>query len=537
MASPLDPVETTTAAERKNLYKPPLWRLPPALWLALGCMAVIRFTLMLGTGPIHDEAYYWTWSQRLDYGYYDQPFLVGWLLWPFVSLLGDQAWVLRLASGGLTLLTSAFLARLALDLSAASHTVSTADDGQLKQATNGLLFLFITSPGLWGLGLFYVHDTVMMTCLSLGLLLGTRAVQQGSMALWLVTGLALGLAFSAKVSAALWIAAFGLALLISPSGRAQLTRPGPWISALFVLAAVALFVVWNANHGWVTFRHVSTEHLTAEPDRLGDRLGRFGLVAIGVAVLAGPGALVLFRIPGWPAPVKPGKRPDYQRIERLGITLFIALPLLFIFGLSLARDVLLNWLLPSTLVLTAVAASRWPGAGPEWLKWAGRTLSVTTGAVLCLLLLIPLAMREPRWMLENARDLYGWRSAIADLQAYRDAVYPGHSIVGHYYLLASQLAFHQNHVRPSVGTDPRPHQLRLFADPNDATRTAQATPLLVLAADAASGRAALQDAYCSLRPLGPWPVTHGAVTIDTPYLFRVDRPRRADGLCPSAQSK
>ena len=79
-------------------------------WLLILAMALVRFGLMFGTGPIHDEAYYWSWSQRLDFGYYDQPFLTGWLLWPFVTLLGDHAWVLRLVATSLTLLTTGWLA-------------------------------------------------------------------------------------------------------------------------------------------------------------------------------------------------------------------------------------------------------------------------------------------------------------------------------------------------------------------------------------------------------------------------------------------
>ena len=39
-------------------------------WLLIAVMALIRFAVMFGTGPIHDEAYYWSWSQRLDFGYF-----------------------------------------------------------------------------------------------------------------------------------------------------------------------------------------------------------------------------------------------------------------------------------------------------------------------------------------------------------------------------------------------------------------------------------------------------------------------------------
>ena len=499
-----------------------IWGLPTMLWMALVIMALVRFGLMLGTGPIHDEAYYWAWSQRLDYGYYDQPFLVGWLLWPFVSVLGDQAWVLRLVSGGLTLLTSVFLACLALDLAAQTDERGQVDAAQVRATSTGLGVLLLTSPALWGLGLFYVHDAVMMTFLSLGLLLGTGALQRGSMLLWLATGAALALAFSAKVSAALWIAAFGLAFLLVPSGRAQLRRAGPWLAALIILAAAALFVLWNANHGWVTFRHVGAEHLAPETDAPGERLGRAVLVLLALIILTGPAAAQLWLWPARRDAGRPAGLAKLTKLTSLGLLLFIALPALFILGLSLTREVLLNWLLPSALVLSALAALRWPSSRPRPAALASLGLSLTASVVLCLVVLIPLMLREPRWMLSNARDIYGWEAAINDLVAYRDAEFPDHRIVGNYYLLASQLAFHQNEVRASVGDDPRPHQFQLFAHAPAGGNSRAPGPVLVLTADQASGQAALEGWFCDLQPLRPWRIVHRDFVIDTLFLFRVD---------------
>ena len=490
------------AARNTDIQNRAVWTLPPLLWLTLVGMALVRFGLMLGTGPIHDEAYYWAWSQRLDYGYYDQPFLVGWLLWPFVSVLGDQAWVLRLVSGGLTLLTSVFLARLALDLASRPDERGRVEAARVRATGTGLGVLLLTSPGLWGLGLFYVHDAVMMTFLSLGLLLGTRALQQSSGLLWLATGAALALAFSAKVSAALWIAAFGLAFLLVPSGRAQLRRAGPWLAALIILAAAALFVLWNANHGWVTFRHVGAEHLSPEADGLGERLGRAVLVLLALIILTGPAAALLWL---WPAR-RYGGRPG--SLGSLGLLLFIALPVLFILGLSLTREVLLNWLLPSALVLSTLAALRWPLSPPGPAALASFGLSLAASVALCLVILIPLMLREPRWMLSNARDIYGWEAALGDLIAYRDAEFPDHSIVGNYYLLASQLAFHQNEVRASVGTDPRPHQFRLFAETDAGGSGPAHRP--DAGPDRGSGQWTSGAGRLVLRPATPAPLAHRA---------------------------
>ena len=125
-------------------------------------------------------------------------------------------------------------------------------------------------------------------------------------------------------------------------------------------------------------------------------------------------------------------------------------------------------------------------------------------------------------MLSNARDIYGWEAAINDLVAYRDAEFPDHRIVGNYYLLASQLAFHQNEVRASVGDDPRPHQFQLFAHAPAGGNSRAPGPVLVLTTDQASGQAALEGWYCDLQPLRPWRIMHRDFVIDTLFLFRVD---------------
>ena len=250
------------------------------------------------------------------------------------------------------------------------------------------------------------------------------------------------------------------------------------------------------------------------------------LVLLALIILTGPAAALLWL---WPARWDTDRTVGLAKLTKLsslGLLLFIALPALFILGLSLAREVLLNWLLPSALVLSALAALRWPSnRRPRPAALVSLGLSLTASVVLCLVVLIPLLLREPRWMLSNARDIYGWQAAISDLVAYRDAEFPDHRVVGNYYLLASQLAFHQNEVSASVGDDPRPHQFQLFAHAPSGGNSRAQGPLLVLTADQASGQAALEGWYCDLQPLRPWPIVHRRMVIDTPFLFRADRPR------------
>ena len=57
------------------------------------------------TLPLHyDEAYYWVWTQRLDFSYFDHPPMIAWLLW-IVGRLGQTEAILRLVPAAIPLTT------------------------------------------------------------------------------------------------------------------------------------------------------------------------------------------------------------------------------------------------------------------------------------------------------------------------------------------------------------------------------------------------------------------------------------------------
>lgn len=42
------------------------------------------------------EAYYWTWSLKPDFGYFDHPPMLSWVIAGFTSLFGHSSFVIRL---------------------------------------------------------------------------------------------------------------------------------------------------------------------------------------------------------------------------------------------------------------------------------------------------------------------------------------------------------------------------------------------------------------------------------------------------------
>jgi 4-amino-4-deoxy-L-arabinose transferase-like glycosyltransferase len=80
-----------------------------------------------------------------------------------------------------------------------------------------------------------------------------RAVR-GHGAWWLGAGLAAGLACLAKYSALFLAPGVVLWLVMTRDGRRALMTPWPWLAAVVAVAVFAPNIVWNAQHGWVTFQ-------------------------------------------------------------------------------------------------------------------------------------------------------------------------------------------------------------------------------------------------------------------------------------------
>lgn len=221
-------------------------------WLRLGYLFIgvtlIARWLYLRSGLLNltgDEAYQWTWSKHLALSYYSKPFGIA-LFQKFGTLIGgDTEFGVRFCSPLLTAILSVivlrFLAREAGARTAFWVVVATLATPLLCV---GSVLMTIDPP----LVLFWMLGTVA----------GWRAVQPESKTRdWLVVGLAIGLGFLCKYTAALQIACWAIFFALAPFARVQLKRPGPWL-ALGVFALCTLpVIIWNSQHGWVTVSHVA----------------------------------------------------------------------------------------------------------------------------------------------------------------------------------------------------------------------------------------------------------------------------------------
>jgi len=434
-------------------------------WLHLGYLliaALLAFRLWyIGAGIIgltDDEAYQWTWSKHLALSFYSKPFMIALAQWTGTTLWGDTEFGVRFCSPVCAALLSVLLLRFfAREVSAGA----------------GLALLLTASAT----PLLVVGSTVM-TVDPLNVLFWTAAMITGWRAVgaagrtrdWLWTGLWLGLGFLSKYTTLLQVTSFALFFVLWPPARRHLRRPGPGLALLILALATLPVVIWNAQHDWVTVRHV------AEDGRL-DRKFVFTLKYLGEFIGMEFGLLnpVFFVGFTWAAVAmwkrKP-RRPLEVYLFSMGATTF---------GLYLVQSlharVLPNWIAPAVVPFLGLMVVFWRERWPEWTVRRTWFWGVGVGVVALVLLadtrlIGRIAGRELPPDNDPLRRARGWNDAantVRGLHAKLAAEGPPAFVLAGHYGLTGLLTFYWPEAHAGVSGQPLVYPLR-SPDPQDPTR-------------------------------------------------------------------
>ena len=172
-----------------------------------------------------DEAYYWCWSQALDWGYFDHPPAIAAWIRAGVELFGNTELGVRLPG----ILTASLLVWAVLCWGVEE------DDGPLAA------LLLLTTP-LMCLGVVLATPDVVLVSAWLGALLAWRHDRP----VW--AGLGVGLAVLAKATGLLLLPALWLSF--SRGGRRH-----KWIATAVALAVMLPHVAWLLIHEGVSWRY------------------------------------------------------------------------------------------------------------------------------------------------------------------------------------------------------------------------------------------------------------------------------------------
>ncbi|MFM9881094.1 MAG: ArnT family glycosyltransferase [Burkholderiaceae bacterium] len=346
--------------------------------LAVFFLTAWRFWLVghSGISLFVDEAYYWSWSRELAWGYFSKPPGVGWLVYASNALFGTNV----LGTKGLSMLlyplTAGMIFLLGRDLY-----------GPRVGAVAALVFISSFMVGL--LGLFVSTDSLLLFFWASAAWCWWRGLHRARMAWWLAAGLALGLGLLSKytmaafAATALWTlwSNYHLAKVNTAPGAIHFAdfgpRPawqtaGPWLAALIALALFAPHIAWNLNHGSPTLRHTAEITTLAKQAGGAASLAEFWagqllllgplplLVALAAAVQAGrwvwlrrSGAATG---PNGAAPPEPAAAAG--RLSPTAYLLALALPLLAVTTLQALRSrANINWGAPAYIAIALLFAA------------------------------------------------------------------------------------------------------------------------------------------------------------------------------------
>lgn len=271
---------------------------PPAVWLFGGLLLYfalhIAARVLTAEGVELDEAEQLLWTQDLRWGYGPQPPLYTWLQWGYFQVFGASIFALALMKNLLLLGTYGctwLAARRLLEPRLAALS-----------AASLLLLMQI----VWESQRDLTHSVLVTTSAAATLALLVELWRRPRTALYLLLGVAVACGLLAKYSFALFIVAFGGALLWTPGTRRVLLDRRLLLSVAVVVVLVAPHALWVADH--------LGEAVNSTAGKLsGDHARGAGQIARGLLSLAGL----------WPSFLAP---------------LWVVLALLFGRGLSAHRD-------------------------------------------------------------------------------------------------------------------------------------------------------------------------------------------------------
>lgn len=459
-----------------------------------------------------DEAYYWTWSRHLSWGYFDHPPMVALWIWLSTTLFGSSELGLRAlgvigsAAGALTVGWLAF--RLLGSLAAAA-----------------LASLMWSAMLLIDVGAIVVTpDTPLVTFWMLGLAGLIELWRSGHARWWALIGLGVGLALLSKFTAAFLGAGIVLSMILVPSLRRWWISPAPYLAGVLSVLIFSPFLAWNASHHWVTLvkQLGRAEAKSFEPrfllELIGAQVGLMNPLVFVLVAISFAGLLATFR-----APVT--REGEARRL----LWSSVAPAILYFLIHALHARVQGNWLAPLYPAFAILAADTAASVvAPDTEHKArvtrfARAWAVPLGATLALVAfiqagtgVIPLGPTDPTARLAGWHALARFVDRMAEDQKSAFIAAPG-------YALTSLLRFYTSGKRPVEQLGER---IRWIFEPDPPAAVLNDGEGLVVAEEARHLDADLKTRFEDVDVLARIDRLRGATVLDTYLLYRVARPKR-----------
>lgn len=211
------------------------FRTSPAWWIA-GAVLLLHLMVAQRYGYFGDELYFLACGEHLDWGYVDQPPMIGLVVWLLRHTVGTSLLAIRSVSAVCAAALALMTGRVAYELGG----------GRLAQALGALCAgcggVFLVLGYLFTLNCF---EPLTWTACAWVVI---RIIRTGDQRLWLWFGLLTGLGLENKYSMALFGFAIVVGLLLTPERKA-LAHKWIWLAGALAFLIFLPNLIWNiANH-------------------------------------------------------------------------------------------------------------------------------------------------------------------------------------------------------------------------------------------------------------------------------------------------
>jgi 4-amino-4-deoxy-L-arabinose transferase-like glycosyltransferase len=257
----------------------------------------------------------------------------------------------------------------------------------------------------------------------------------GSLVLWLLAGVAIGLAMASKFTAVLVPVGVLAGVSLHPRLRPLLRAPGPWLAVAVASLLMLPVLRWNAAHDWVAFGFQLEHGFGAVP--VGGVVSREVALLLTQLGLVSPILFVLFAME---IVASAGKRGEPVRsmlaVVAAGIVCFFAVS-------ALRRPVEGNWPAIAWVPAMVLIAAARRGSRTAWER-RGVFLAGTLSALGLAHVLVPFLPIPPRR--DSSIKAHGWERVAAHVDSLRRVRGDDLALAVNKYqdgaLLAFQLADH-----------------------------------------------------------------------------------------------
>lgn len=380
-------------------------------FLLLGNLLVV-----LGTELAHDEAYYWLFSQNLDWGYFDHPPMTAWLIY-LTEWLGGELGV-RLS--------------YVLCMQATAFVMSR----MVPKQNQTLVWLGINVfPLLAYAGVFAIPDGPLVFFSALWLWQLQRSLNNDNYQNAALLGLITALLFYSKYHGVLFIVG---TIIVLPN---LLLRPTLWLAAFVGLVLFSPHIWWQWTHDFATFRY----HFL---DRPGVPFGIQQPLYYLLIQLLLPGIFLAPLI--WKQFYLQRSTNSFERALK-GVTWFV---IVFFFISTFNKKLEANWTVAAGIpLLLFISMGDFFKQNEKWIKRLG------AASLFAILISRLIMVAPPKWHgVERGHELHGWKNWAKTV----DHQTQGCKLAANSYQIASKLSFYLNKEVPSFNVKSRLNQFEFW---------------------------------------------------------------------------